>query len=43
MAKDADRAAELMKSHITLRREEIEEAIRHIYGEIYVGRGGGAR
>lgn len=43
MAKDADKAAELMKSHITLRREEIEEAIRHIYGEIYVGRVGGAR
>lgn len=43
MAKDADKAAELMKSHITLRREEIEEAIRHIYGEIYVGRGSEAR
>lgn len=38
MAKDGDKAAELMRSHIMLRREEIEEAIRHIYGEIYVGR-----
>ncbi len=43
MAKDADKAAELMGSHIKRRREEIEEAIRHIYGEIYVGRSNGSR
>jgi DNA-binding GntR family transcriptional regulator len=39
MAKEADKAAALMETHIMRRREEIEEAIRHIYGEIYVGRG----
>lgn len=43
MSKDADKAAELMETHIIRRRDEIEEAIRHIYGEIYVGRGSGSR
>ncbi len=43
MAKDGDKAAELMQGHIMRRREEIEEAIRHIYGEIYVGRVSGNR
>lgn len=38
MARDADRAAQLMEQHITRRLDEIDTAIRQLYGNIYVGR-----